>query len=94
MAEIRPLEPLQPLGNFSVIGKRNRPTAHGQDLFSGNLGDLDLARVAIEFRRDLLANPRPAMGIVDVRGGNPAMGAQFSNCRRHAGLGLHALPVG
>jgi hypothetical protein len=31
------------------------------------------------------------MGIVDVGSRNPAAVAQFSNCRRHRGLGLRAL---
>src|ERR1700757_3445583 len=81
--QIRPLDPLQPLGNVLVIGKRNGRAAHGQDLPAGDLGVFDLTGIAIEFCCHFLADPRPAMGIVDVGSRNPATIAKFSNCRRH-----------
>jgi len=86
-----PLKPLQSLSNFPIISKRNGRAARDQDLPAGNFGDFNLTGIAIEFCRHLFADPGPAMGIVDVGRRNPAAVAQFSNCRRHQGLGLHAL---
>jgi hypothetical protein len=83
MFEIRLLNPLQALGNLPIIGECNWGSAHGEDLSAGRLSDLDVIGITIEFRSDLLANPGPAMRKVNIRRGNPATVAQFSNGRRH-----------